>query len=371
MRVLYITNLASPYRVDFFEELGKHCELDVTFELKPKDARGRNAGWFNHNHSHFNAIQLHQTHIKNKVVCFDILNVLKQNRYDIVVVGMYSSLTSICAILYMWIHGIKFFINSDGGFIKYNESFFQKGIKNFLIGKASYFLASSDKTGQYLQYYGGNDKKFYKYTFSTYKEKNIPAGIIKIDEKRELRKKLGIGKNELVFLSVGQFIYRKGYDLLISACKNLSDDCQVYIVGGEPTTEYLNLVSENGVKNINFLGFKSQEELIDYYKAADVFVLPTREDIWGLVIVEAYTFGLPVITTDNCLAGLELTQNGRNGFIIPVNDHQALHEKMVWCNENREKLEQMSICAFEPMKSYTIEQSVIDHLEAFYDVCDA
>ncbi len=368
MRVLYITNLASPYRVDFFEELGKQCELDVAFEFEPKDALERNAEWFNHSHSYFNAFQLHQSHIGNKVICFDIINLLKRNRYDIVVVGIYSTLTSACAILYMWLHRIKFFISSDGGFIKHNESFWQKGIKHFLIGKASYFLASSDKTGQYLQYYGGKEKKYYKYTFTTYKEKDVPTEIIKTDDKIKLRQKLGIGKSELVFLSVGQFIYRKGYDLLIQACKNLPDSCQVYIVGGEPTSEYIKLVSDNDIRNVHFLGFKTQEELIDYYKAADVFVLPTREDIWGLVIVEAYTFGLPVITTNNCLAGLELTNNGCNGFIIPVNDSQALHEKMAWFNEKREELKQMSTCAFEPMKSYTIEQSVIDHLEAFNDV---
>ena len=52
--------------------------------------------------------------------------------------------------------------------------------------------------------------------------------------------------------------------------------------------------------------------------------MPTREDIWGLVINEAMAYGLPIITTDNCLAGLELIKNEENGYIIPVNNTELL-----------------------------------------------
>lgn len=52
--------------------------------------------------------------------------------------------------------------------------------------------------------------------------------------------------------------------------------------------------------------------------AADIFVHPTREDIWGLVVNEAMAKGLPVITTDRCVAGLELIKNESVGRIVPV-----------------------------------------------------
>lgn len=58
--------------------------------------------------------------------------------------------------------------------------------------------------------------------------------------------------------------------------------------------------------NIVFVEFKTKEDLIDYYRAADLFVLPTREDIWGLVVNEAMAAGTPVITTTNCGAGMEI-----------------------------------------------------------------
>lgn len=60
-----------------------------------------------------------------------------------------------------------------------------------------------------------------------------------------------------------------------------------------------------------------------YYKAADLFVLPTREDIWGLVINEAMAYGLPIITTDKCVAGVQLLNN-QELTIIPTNDISSL-----------------------------------------------
>ena len=50
--------------------------------------------------------------------------------------------------------------------------------------------------------------------------------------------------------------------------------------------------------------------------ASDLFVLPTREDIWGLVINEAMSFGLPIITTRKCIAGTELITDGENGYLL-------------------------------------------------------
>ena len=111
MKVLYITNSPSPYRIDFFNELGKLCDLDVTFELNPADNKHRNAQWYNLDYKNFNAIQLHKTHIFGKYICFDVLRVLKK-KYDVIVIGVYSTLTSMLAMSYMQRHKIKFFINS-------------------------------------------------------------------------------------------------------------------------------------------------------------------------------------------------------------------------------------------------------------------
>ena len=367
MKVLYITNAPSPYRVDLFEELGKLCDLDVTFELLPSEIVHRDASWYHTDYKNFHVIQLKKTKICSRYICLDIVNVIKNNSYDIIVVGVYSTLTSILAMTYMKRHNIPFFINSDGGFIKENESWLQSNIKSFLIGMGSYYLATGRRTGEYLQYYGGYDKKYFTYSFSTYRQSDLPTEYIRVQEKQQLRKELGMS-NKIVFLSVGQFIYRKGYDILLKACEGLQDLCDVYIVGAEATDEYLYMKDKLYLNNVYFIGFKQKRELIEYYKAVDVFVLPTREDIWGLVINEALTYGLPVITTDKCLAGVELIDDGQNGFIVPAGSIDDLRNKMHFFINDPYQCIQFGKKSFLKMQNYTIEQSANEHFRAFNKV---
>ena len=166
-----------------------------------------------------------------------------------------------------------------------------------------------------------------------------------------------------VILSIGQFIHRKGFDVLLKAAASLQEGANLYIVGGEPTEEYLKMCADLALTNVHFLGFMKKEKLVKYYQAADLFVLPTREDIWGLVINEAMAFGLPVITTDRCVAGLELVEDGLNGYIVPVGDVAALAEKMNAVLSS--DFAAMGAAALEKVRPYTIENMAATHVEIF------
>ena len=113
--------------------------------------------------------------------------------------------------------------------------------------------------------------------------------------------------------------------------------------------------------HVHFLGFQKKERLAEFYKAADLFVLPTREDIWGLVINEAMAYGLPVITTDRCVAGLELVEDGVNGYIVPVEDAQTLAEKIHAVLQS--DLEKMGQASLDKIRPYTLENMAKVHAE--------
>ena len=92
-------------------------------------------------------------------------------------------------------------------------------------------------------------------------------------------------------------------------------------------------------------------------------MLPTWSDVWGLVINEAMAWGLPVITTDRCVAGMELVRNGVNGYIVPIQDTAALKEA---CTKIlSEDYAQMGKAALETIRPYTIENMAKAHLEIF------
>lgn len=166
-----------------------------------------------------------------------------------------------------------------------------------------------------------------------------------------------------VAIAVGQFIHRKGFDVLLKAWAECDKDYELYIIGAEPTKEYLNIKEKLHLENVHFEGFKRKEELRCYYQAADLFVFPTREDIWGLVVNEAMANGLPVITTDKCVAGLELIKNGESGYVIPSENTVLLTEKINLILRDDSMRQRMAENALNTIRKYTIENMVKSHIE--------
>ena len=365
MKVLFMTNIPSPYRVDFFNALGKLCDLTVTFE--GAYATDRDKKWTSDKMTNFTPVFMKGIRINSdSFFCSGIRKIIKQG-WDIIIVGVYSSPTSMWAIEYMRRKKIPFYIEADGGLISADGGLKYK-IKKRYLSSASGWLSSGELTDKYFTHYGADASKIYRYPFtSTKKEDLILLNPLSHDEKLAYREKLGITEKRVV-ISVGQFIHRKGFDVLLKASAKFEEDTGLYIVGGEPTPEYLDIVKEYGLKNVHFVSFMTKAELKEYYFAADIFAFPTREDIWGLVVNEAMAYGLPVVTTDRCVAGVELIKNGENGYIVPVDNIDILAEK---CNNILRNPELEAIMAGNNVKKigyYSIENMAEVHFNIFNDI---
>lgn len=362
MKVLFLTNIPSPYRVDFFNELGKWCNLTVLFERKT--ASDRNNQWLKNKPSTFGAVYLTGLKIGNdSALCFGVLKWLNDRKYDLIVIGGYSTLTGMIAIKYLNYKGIPYLINSDGGMLKH-DSKLKYRIKKHFRCKAEAWLSTSKSSDESIAKYGVKEENIYRYPFSSLKREEILKTIANAQMKNDIRKKLNINE-EKVILTVGQFIFRKGFDVLLKACNHLPNNVGVYIIGGEPTIEYLKLIERYQLENIHFEKFKLKSDLRQYYLASDIFVLPTREDIWGLVINEAMAYGLPIVTTDKCVAGLELVEDYENGFIVPVDDERKLAEKINTVLSDEDLCSRMSKKSLEKIRQYTIENMAERHMEIF------
>lgn len=359
-RILFITNIPSPYRVNFFDALGKELDVTVLYFDRSQDHGDRTKEWYIQGEGNFHPVQLKKriASIGGENLCWDVIDWVKQP-FDAIVVCGYSSPTVMLAMAYMKLHRIPFYMEVDGGLVR-ADSPLKFQFKKMLISAPSYWISSGAHTSDYLAHYGANREKIYEYPFSSIQEKDIVTQRISSEEKRNLRQKLGISE-EKVLISVGQFIHRKGFDVLLKSAAKLEDDIGIYIVGGKPTEEYLKLAES--LKNVHFVGFLKKEDLMEYYKASDLFVFPTREDIWGLVVNEAMACGLAVITTEKCVAGLELIENGVNGYLVPVEDHDALADRIraVFAGDPSA----MGEAALETIRPYTIENMAKTHVEIF------
>jgi glycosyltransferase involved in cell wall biosynthesis len=133
---------------------------------------------------------------------------------------------------------------------------------------------------------------------------------------------------EPVFLFCGQMIARKGIDLLLSAFARLvAEDipARLELVGREAELPALLAPLPPAVRaRINYAGFQPPAELPATFARADVFVLPSRHDGWGVVVNQALGAGLPVICSDAVGAGHDLIRHEANGLVVPAGDVAAL-----------------------------------------------
>lgn len=357
LKVLFLSNIPAPYRILFFNELGKKCDLTVTFE--GKSAKDRDKKWKYERIENFKAVFLRGIRTgADHFFCLSILPVLRR-QWDMIIIGDYYTPTSMLAIEYMRIRHIGYWIEADGGLIKKDRKWVYWAKRHFLSGARGWF-SSGRMTTRYLVHYGAQESKCYHFSFASLKKEDMSAPSTQ--EEKALRKiRKGICEDKMVF-TVAQIIPRKGIDVLLTAAKRLEPDVGFYIAGGNPTAEMKRAIA--GFPNIHFIGFKTKKELNDYYRAADVFVLPTREDIWGLVIGEAMAHGLPVVTTDRCVAGLELVIDGKNGRIVPAGNVQELADA-VKESLNRENRDVWGTHSWNYIQKYTIEEMAEDHMKVF------
>lgn len=362
MKILYINNIPSPYAVRFFEELSNHCELTVIFERH--SASNRDEKWASdHLHGKFLPIFLNGLKIgAENSFCLSITKLIRDGQYDRIIFGDYGTFTSMWCISYLRRHNIPYEISTDGGFANYSEPAWKKKLKTYFIGGAARWFSSGGLTTEYLKYYGADEAKIVEYPFTSLVNEDIFASAPSEDEKLVLRNKLGINPSAKIVIGVGQFIYRKGWDVLVKAASRVhTENIEYYIVGGE-RDKFEELLKEQGLEvpsNFHIISFLSKEELFEYYKASDISVLPTREDIWGLVINEAMACALPVITTDRCNAGLVLSTPE---LLVPVGNESALAECMDKAFDSPEHLAKLQQDAINRIKGYTIEEMAQKYL---------
>jgi D-inositol-3-phosphate glycosyltransferase len=191
----------------------------------------------------------------------------------------------------------------------------------------------------------------------------IPPGVdvshfypIPPDEAKEV---IGVPPCEDMLLFVGRIEPLKGLDTLIQSIGQMQKQ-NVYVclavIGGDPDNSpeaqsaemarVQTLRQEAGLSDlITFLGKRSQDTLPYYYSAADVVVVPSYYESFGMVALEAMACGTPVVASQ--VGGLAfLVQDGITGFTVPVDEPEALAEKLtvlVRDNELRQKLGQQAL----------------------------
>lgn len=160
----------------------------------------------------------------------------------------------------------------------------------------------------------------------------VDLGLFRPHASIEARAMLGIGRGERVLLSVGRIEPFKGTDVLVRAVALLRERVRMLVVGGrksEPGVAWLrDVAGANGVSNLlDWRAAVPQRDLPAYYAAADICVVPSLHEMFGLVALEAMACGTPVVASD--AGGLrELVRHSETGLLCKPGDAAALAEAL-------------------------------------------
>ena len=162
----------------------------------------------------------------------------------------------------------------------------------------------------------------------------VDSDLFRPMSKSEARRQLDIAERNVI-LYVGRIEPLKGLELLINAVALLDDmgDTRLIIVGGKPTedaeVQRLKALAESlGIgESTTFTGTVDQRDLRKYYSAADVFVLPSYYESFGLAALEAMACGTPVVVSR--VGGLSsFVEEGRTGYLIPWRCAEPFSERI-------------------------------------------
>jgi glycosyltransferase involved in cell wall biosynthesis len=150
----------------------------------------------------------------------------------------------------------------------------------------------------------------------------------------------------LVFLYVGRLIKLKGMAQMLQAWNLFqgqhSAGATLVLVGTGPEEDALkDQVASNDLKGVCFIGDVDYDLLANYYAAADLFIMPTLEDNWSLVVPEAMACGLPILCSKYNGCWPELVQEGRNGWVFDPLDSSSFQSVLNLALQNHAKLHAM------------------------------
>ena len=188
-------------------------------------------------------------------------------------------------------------------------------------------------------------KTLEEYSGSLAEIKVIPYGFPEVNTKKEYKPLQG---RKLKILFVGGLSQRKGISYLFDAVNGLEDQVELTVVGHKAIPDCVAL--NEALENHNWIPSLSHNQVLECMREHDIFVFPSLFEGFGLVITEAMSQGVPVITTDRT-AGPDLISHGTDGWIVPAASSVTIKEVFLQILETPEILEQFGLAAQQKSKT--------------------
>jgi len=237
----------------------------------------------------------------------------------------------------------------------------KRTILRAFFSKVNAFLAIGRLNNEFYSSYGVPSERIFHAPYAVDNTSFIEQADALAANKHSLRRDYGIDPELPVVLFTGKLISKKRPLDLIRAFEaaQARTPCSLAMVGdGALRRDLENYVALRRIPRVHFLGFRNQSEIGKLYALADLFVLPSSSEPWGLSVNEAMCFSLPVIASDQVGSSFDLVRPRANGYVYPSGDVAALSlyiQRTLYSEEHRQR---MGAASREIIERWNIDRTV-------------
>ncbi len=269
------------------------------------------------------------------LVCPDIWNIVRRGDFDAMIVHGYVFGANHVAVAAARSKGIPCLVRGEThlglnrpGLKAKLRTRFVHHFYNLFDG----FLAIGTANRDYYRALGYADERIFAFPYTVDNARMEMASDLGDAERAAYRATLGLRPDAPAVLFASKFEPRKHADDLLAACKALVEegiDVQLVLAGAGEMDSVLRAQAATipGLTTV-FPGFVNQSELPRLFGVCDVFVLPSEEEPWGLIINEAMCAGLPVVVSREIGAVADLVKDGDNGHVFDARDVAGLADAL-------------------------------------------
>lgn len=292
-----------------------------------------------------------------------IIAELRQERYDAVLVHGYIYATHWLAFLAARFTGTALWLRGESTLSAPRPLGVQMAKQAtlrplFRMAQACLYIGSRNR--EFYKYYGVDSDRLFFAPYSV-DDSFFRQGSQLAAQKDSFRHRLGIATDVPVILAAGKLSPTKQPLHLLNAFERLRAvrRCALIFAGdGELRSALENACAKRSIPDVYITGFLNQTEMPAAYSSADVLVLPSWGEQWGLVVNEAMNCGLPVVMTDRVGCADDLVRDGENGYIVPWNDVNALAEALEKLIADPELRKRFGHRSLEIIQDYSLERTV-------------
>ena len=335
LRIAVVTVIPTPYRDPFWRvfERNEEVELTVFYCAGGKKDRPWTVDWGQPNHA---------CYLKgyNLAAAFgaatslywnpEIRKRLREKPYDGIIVAGYNHFTMLWAMWFARRKGIPYFLSSES-YLQQRRSWWKPLIKDWLVRRIVSHARGNLPTGklasEYLLHYGAHPERLCPVPNIPDVDQFQECAKTLLPQRVRLRKERGLEKPSILF--VGRFIPMKGGHLLIKAFSRLTRDldAQLIMLGDGPErTAWQKLATSEGINDrIQFPGFVSPQSIPAWFASVDLMCLPSTNETWSVVVLEALASGLPVVITDRVGCYPNVISRAEVGEVVAAGEIGALY----------------------------------------------